>query len=286
MHSSVPERIRPAAAAMASACLLALLATFVPMLPPTAVRAANNLHDGTVSPGSGTTATTFVFSVVHSSAPQENTPESVTLSVANLSLPMLLVGGEPKTGLTYQTSTELPAGAWTATFTAEVPEGGNPEAETLAAPIVVTAAPTPQPTASPPPPQTPSPTPRATARPTPIPTPLPPGVTPRSTPRPTPLQPGVVPGPASASPAPTTRAPSGAPAASLDSSPSASPSPETGEPSIDASSSLSPSAEVDDLSGSGGGVGRLGWVVLGGMTSVAGAFVLVRQWLVRRRLAR
>ena len=283
MHSSVPERIRPAAAAMASACVLALIATLVPMLPPTAVTAANNLHDGTVSPGSGTTSTTFLFSVVHSSAPQENTPESVTLGVADLSLPMLLVSGDdPKTGLTYQTSTELPAGTWTATFTAVVP-GGNPAPYELAQRIIVTA-PTPPPTPSPTPPPPPPPTPSATSRPTPIPTPLPPGVTPRPTPLPTPLPPGVTPGPATPSPSPT-RARSDAPAASgsPDSSPPASPEAETEDPSLDASSSPTASAREAELSGSRGGIGRLGWVVLGGMTSVAGAFVLVRQWLARRR---
>ena len=271
---------------MASACLVALIATLVPVLPPTVVRAANNLHDGAVSPGSGTTTTTFVFSVIHSSAPQEHTPESVTLSVANLSLPMLLVGGEPKTGLRYQTSTELPAGTWTATFTAAVPDGGDPAPETLAQPIVVSPAPTPQPTPGPTPPQTPSPTPSATTRPTPIPTPLPPGVTPRPPPQPTPRPPGVTPGPATPSPSPTL-APSAAPAASDSpgSSPPASSNAESEEPSIGASSSPAASAGEEDLTGSRGGIGRWGWVVLGGMTSVAGASVLVRQWLVRRRSA-
>jgi hypothetical protein len=251
------------------------------VLPPTAVRAVNNLHNGAVSPASGDTGMTFVFSVVHSSAPEEVTPESVTVSVAGLSLPMGLVGGEAKTGLTYQTSTELPAGTWTATFTAEVPEGDNPTPHELAQPIVVTA-PTPQPTPSPtPPPQTPPPPPSAPSRSTPIPTPLPPGVTPRPLPQPTP--PGVTPGPATPSPNPTAPASPGAPAAlsSPESSLRAAPAAET----EDASSSPAASAEVDDLSGSTGGIGPLGWVVLGGMTSVAGAFVLVRQWLLRRRLS-
>jgi hypothetical protein len=30
-------------------------------------------------------------------------------------------------------------------------------------------------------------------------------------------------------------------------------------------------------------MGRLGWIVLGGMTPVAGAFVLGRQWWIKRR---
>src|SRR5918994_289295 len=88
---------------------------------------------------------------MHSSVPQVTPPDSVPVSAAGLSLPMLLVGGEPKTGLTYHTSTELPAGTWTATFTAEVPEGENPAPYELAQPIVVTTPPTP-------PPPTPGPT--------------------------------------------------------------------------------------------------------------------------------
>jgi hypothetical protein len=286
MHSSVPERIRPVAGAMASACLIALIATLAPMLPPSAVRAANNLHDGTVAPGSGTTATTFLFSVIHSSAPQVITPDSVTVSVAGLSLPMLLVGGEPKTGLTYQTSTELPAGTWTATFTAEVPEGENPAPYELAQPIVVTTPPTPPPpTPGPTPPRTPPPTPSATSRPTPMPTPLPPGVTPGPLPQPTPPPPGSAPGQTTTpSPVPTAPAASGAPAASA--SPLASaPAEAAEEPSIGASSSPTASAREAELSGSGGGIGQVGWVVLGGATAVAGASVIVRQWLLRRRLA-
>jgi hypothetical protein len=31
------------------------------------------------------------------------------------------------------------------------------------------------------------------------------------------------------------------------------------------------------------GFGRTGWIVLGGMTAVAGAAVLARQWMRRRR---
>jgi hypothetical protein len=74
MHSSVPERIRPAAAALSAAWLLALVATLVPVLPPAPVRAANDLHSAAVSPNGGTTSTLFVFTVVHASAPQGFTP--------------------------------------------------------------------------------------------------------------------------------------------------------------------------------------------------------------------
>jgi hypothetical protein len=48
------------------------------------------------------------------------------------------------------------------------------------------------------------------------------------------------------------------------------------------SGSPQPDDADDDPSGTGGGIGRLGWIMLGGMTSAAGAFVLVRQWRARR----
>jgi len=70
--------------------------------------------------------------------------------------------------------------------------------------------------------------------------------------------------------------PSGGPASSMD--------PEASNGSVGPSASESALPEDDDDGSSGGGgVGRLGWIVLGGMTSAAGAFVLVRQWRARPR---
>jgi hypothetical protein len=285
MHSSVPERIRPALAALSVACLFALLGTFVPTLPPTSVRAANDLDGGSVSPPSGMTSTLFVFTVVHTSAPQGFTPSSVAVDVAGLNIPMTAVGGEdPISGITYRSSPRtLPAGSWTATIHAQV-QGGIPDAEVIG-PIQVTQGPTPVPTATPAP--TPTPIPTATPAPTPTPTPLPPGVTPRPTPRPTPLPPGVTPRPATPMPQESEAAVSvsAGPSDSGDPHPS-----ETAEAEQSASPGASGSADptpaasgAPDVGSERGGFGQVGWIVLGGMTSVAGAAVLGRQWRMRRR---
>jgi hypothetical protein len=40
---------------------------------------------------------------------------------------------------------------------------------------------------------------------------------------------------------------------------------------------------VEGTGGTQGGLGRLGWIMIGGATSATGAVVLVRQWAARRR---
>jgi hypothetical protein len=285
MHSSVPVRIRPAIPATATAAVLALISVVVPILPPTSVSATGTLANESVSPGSGTTSMTFVFSVEYASSP-DHEPTDIWVDVGGTVIPLQFSGvGTPEDG-TYQESSQLPPGTHTVTFHATGP-GQDPALD--AGTVTVTAGPTPPPTPVPTPGPTPPPTPVPTAHPQPTPTatPLPPGVTPRPTPRPTPLPPGVTPNPATPTPEgspdetdPESPAASG-PSASADGSARPSDAVSSGSP---AAATGSPAASADpNQAGQSGGMGRLGWIVLGGMTSVAGAFVLGRQWWIKRR---
>lgn len=270
-----------------------MLATAMIVLsrPMPVARAATQLLNATVSPASGTTATTFVISVDYVSEPEARPAGSVTVEIVGLGgapLPMALVSGGTDTNGTWRTSTMLPAGSWDLIFEAN-PQGQDPPP--LAGPtVIVTAAPTPTPGPTPPPTPVPTPAPTATPRPTPTSTPLPPGVTPRPTPRPTPLPPGVTPAPATPTAEPAEPGPSVAAGSDPPGSGEPSGRPAQSAPAASAGASLVPAGsgspqpeDADDESnGSAGGVGRLGWIVVGGMTSAAGAFVLVRQWRARR----
>jgi hypothetical protein len=287
MHSSVPERIRPAIPVPAIAVVLALIATLVPIASPTTVTATGSLANGSVSPGSGTTSTVFTFSIEYSSSPNHE-PADIWVDVGGTVIPLQFSGvGTPEDG-TYQESSTLPAGTHAVTFSA-TGLGQDPTLDvgTVTVTPGPTPPPTPLPTPGPTPPPTPLPTPGPTPPPTPVPTPPPPGVTPRPTPRATPLPPGATPTPATASPEASSAetedepADSSGPSASADASAQSSESP-SGSSTPEATGSPGASAEPDDV-GESAGMGRLGLIVLGGMTSVAGAFVLARQWWIKRR---
>jgi hypothetical protein len=279
-HDERPSRVPRLAAGIAAAGL-ALLAW-------SPVSAATLLQNPSATPASGTTDTTFVLSVDYVSDPEARPALSASVEVVGLGgspLPMALVAGDDTNG-TWQTSTMLPAGTWDLIFRADA-SGSDPDpAVGLVITVIDAATPTPSP--SPSPGQgTPAPTsqptaspsatatasPHATAPPTPVPTPLPPGVTP--TPRPA---------APSASPPATSPEPSESNAASASARPSdrpsgsERPSSATSRPTF----SLTPSASADEDASDGSGWGRAGWIVLGGLTSAAGAAVLARQWLVRR----
>ncbi len=280
MHSSVPERIRPALAALWAACLALAVA-----LCPSVTLAAGTLTGGDVSPNGGSTATEFLFSVDYSTS---NDVADIWVEVGATRVDLVHVdeSGTYPSG-TYQQASSIGAGTHAVTFFADV---NGPGVETFAvADLVVAAGPTPTPGPTPPPTPTPSPTPLPTATPvpTPTPTPLPPGVTPRPTPRPTPLPPGVTPRPATPMPEESEAAVS----VSAEPSDSGDPHPSetaAGEQSASAYASASaaptpPPSGSPDVGSERGGFGQVGWIVLGGMTSVAGAAVLGRQWWMRRR---
>jgi hypothetical protein len=139
-------------------CLYLLLAGVTVAAPP------NELLSGNVSPNSGTTKTTFAFSV-HYQSGQGNKPSSVTAVAGNVVVPLHLISGTRADGR-YRGTARLPAGRWQVTFHATA-RGNDP---ILDGPTVrvtgfgtpsATPRPTPRPTVAPPPsaaPQTTAPT--------------------------------------------------------------------------------------------------------------------------------
>ena len=202
-----PAGDEPPSVRRATLVCLTLLVTMLPAAPMVAAAAANQLTSPSVSPLSGTTATSFAFSV-HYLSRAGTAPASVTAYVAGLTLPLTLVSGSPADG-TYRASSNLPVGTWAVAFEAIVAQGNDPTA--IAGPVQVTppppptppptVPPTPKPTPPPPPPPTPPP---ATPPPaTPVPTP--PAATPTPSPSATP------PGSGSATPSPTATPEGGSP---------------------------------------------------------------------------
>ena len=247
--------------------------------------AATVLQNPSATPASGTTETTFLLSVDYVSEPEARPALSASVEVVGLGgspLPMSLVAGDDTNG-TWQTSTMLPAGTWDLIFRADA-SGSDPD-PAIGLVVTVVEAPTPTPAPSSSPGQgTPSPssTPAATASPSPP--------TPPPTPAPTPLPPGEPATPTPTAPPASTAGPSPSgpaspPSASAAGEPSARPSgsetasPATRAPAASPSQSASTGADGSD----GSGWGQAGWVVLGGVTSAAGAAVLLRQWLASRR---
>jgi len=141
--------------------LLAVTLLLTLAVPAPAQAARNTLSNPTASPLSGTTSTTFTFTVHY-----EGAAASVTATIAGRTLPMGVVAGTSSNG-TFAVSTTLPVGSWPVTFVATA--RGNP-ADLVGPTVTVMSTATPRPTtgATPPP---------ATAPPTPPPTPQPPPIT-------------------------------------------------------------------------------------------------------------
>jgi hypothetical protein len=104
--------------------LLAMLAALV--MAPSSVFAAspNELRAADVSPVIGLSTHPFAFSIQYHSA-ADNPAQSVSVSVAGISMPLLLVSGTAIDG-TWQATGPLPTGTWTVTFTAQVANGEQP----------------------------------------------------------------------------------------------------------------------------------------------------------------
>lgn len=168
-----------------------LLAVACAVLLPTAmpVQAAScngashemSLSRGTANPGSGSTSTTIVFSVLYT----DNAgcvPSSITVTIAGVGTFALAPGATSTAGVTYRRAMTLPAGRHSYAFSATSGSGpGEVTAQlsTVAPAVVTISAPTPQPTPVP----TARPTPRPTAAPT---VPPPPSTPPPATPTPSP----------------------------------------------------------------------------------------------------
>ena len=134
----------------------------------TAAAGPTRLMPGSVSPTSGTTSTTFVFSVDYSGNETDNETASTVRAVASngsttRTVSLVRTGGTALNG-TWSGSSTLPAGTWSVTFSATSSLSTNP---TRAGPTVIVTAPTPPPTPAPTP--RPPPRPTATPRPTSVP---------------------------------------------------------------------------------------------------------------------
>lgn len=178
----------------------AFLATLVLLNAAVAVLGAqpNQLLNGNVQPGNGTTSTSFVFTVRYRST-NENEPTSVRAVAGSVVIPLSLLDGQPYDGR-YRGSARLPVGIWAVVFQATA-QGNDP---ILAGPTVI-VTPAPPPTASPQP--TARPTARPTAPPTSAPT-APPTGAPTPPPQTPPLAPQTT---APTTPDPATAGPTGRP---------------------------------------------------------------------------
>ena len=251
----------------------ALLAMCCLMLSPALAAAAapNQLHTGSVTPGSGTTQTTFTFSVAYSSE-KGFAATSVVALVAGRSIQLQLVSGSASAG-TFRGSAVFAAGRWPVTFKAQATQGPAPS---LAGPtIVVSAPPAPKPvpvaTPAPQPPVPAQTAPGAAAPGAAAPgTPGPPSEAPD--PIPSPSEPDRSPG---SSPMPTVSPrpdPSGAGSESL-----ASPGPSTTLPTESGTPGFAGGLSAPDTSD--GPVGTLAWLITIGAGAAA---VLLLIWWRRR----
>jgi hypothetical protein len=146
MNRAQPPRvIRGLRVVLLAACCLAVLAS--------PVMSASGLQKGSVTPRSGTTATTFTFRVEAAAGkPPSSVTARLTRAGGGTRTVALSHAGKTWTGSSRVTTT----GTWTVTFVA------TPTGTTTGGTITVSPAPTPRPTpvATPPPPAA---TPRATA---------------------------------------------------------------------------------------------------------------------------
>jgi hypothetical protein len=250
---------------------------------PMPVWAASDLSNGSVSPGSGTTATAFSFSVEYHSSPPVQNAQSVWAEAAGVTVPLTLVAGGNTHAGTWEGSSLLPVGSWQVTFHVTISASEQPAP--IDGPIVTVTLPPPTPTPSP------TPTPRPTAAPTPTP---PPGATaaPRAPPPPGNTPDPAVPGPQSTPPGddddPT--APSGSSASPrgtgevLSGTPPPKATPEENDAPAESPDATDPADDAADEDPPGPRIPLLApLLVVGGAISVAGAGVLGRQWMVTHR---
>ena len=265
--------VRPRATDVLRVLAAALLALSLASAPAPA-RAVSVLTDGSVTPASGTTATTFTFSVHYTSDDSPTRPaQAVWAQVGGVTVTLAKVSGSAHDG-TWQGSATLPAGTRQVTFHAST--SADPQPEPLAGPMITVTAPPPTPT--------PSPSPRPTAAPTPRPPTPPPPINPPPAPVPVP-QP---------TPAPTDdddprQTQRSSPSPTPDASGSALAGPSFSSPARtadgdDASGSPQPvDAAADDDADTPPGSRFASLLMIGGSMSLIGAAVLGRQWFVAHR---
>jgi hypothetical protein len=136
-----------AAAALLVAALLAV--------PAGTLAASTQLSDPSVSPTSGTTATTFTFGITYTNHEGSGAPNEVSLVIDGVKHAMVAGGTDWKSGVRFTYSTKLPAGSHTIVFHSV--GRGRFTSDLSASSVAVGPAPTPRPT--------PVPTPRPTSPP-------------------------------------------------------------------------------------------------------------------------
>ena len=119
---------------------------------PMPARAASVLSNGSVSPGSGTTATAFSFSVDYNSSNPPRNAQSVWAEAGGVTVPLALVAGGNTHDGTWRASSSLPVGSWQVTFHATT--SADPQPVPIDGPIVTVTLPPPTPTPAPTPPPT------------------------------------------------------------------------------------------------------------------------------------
>lgn len=107
--------------------ILAIAIVAALLWAPSAVSAAppNQLTGASVTPHSGTTATTFVFSTRYVSS-GDNPATGVVASVAGRTVKLSLASGS-KTDGTWTGSAKLPSGTWSVAFAAQADRGPRPK---------------------------------------------------------------------------------------------------------------------------------------------------------------
>jgi len=173
------RRERHGTVRLTGAVAAAMLFVLAIGLPAMAAQGPTRLLDPNVSPGSGTTASTFTVSVLYRS--QNDSPADFVKAKIGATTYTLSRTTAPdwKKGVRFSWSGKLPAGTHTVTF---LSRSKDKFAAALAGGSIVVTVPPPKPTPEP----TPKPAPRATAEPTPIPRPVGQGIIPRATPEATP----------------------------------------------------------------------------------------------------
>ena len=262
---------RAAALRVFAAALLVLCLTSA----PTPARAASVLSDGSVTPVSGTTATTFTFSVHYTSTDSPTRPaQAVWAQVGGVTVALAKVSGSAHDG-TWQGTATLPAGTRQVTFHATT--SSDPQPEPLPGPMITVTEPPPTPT--------PSPTPRPTAAPTPRPPAPPPPTNPPPAPLPVP-QPTPAPtdGDDSRRTQPSNPSPTSSASGTVPAGPSFLTPTRTPDGDGDPSGSLGPiDAVADDEADTPPGSRFASLLMIGGSMSLIGAAVLGRQWFVAHR---
>jgi hypothetical protein len=285
------------ASRLARALMLASAAALLG-IPAPAAAAPPALIDGTVTPGSGTTATVFTFDVRYSSDTGFEAVR-VWVEVAGSQVELALLTGDPEDGA-WQGGSTLPVGDWPVTFRADASHGSEP---ILAGPTISVVAPDPPPPPATPAP-TPVPTPVATATPGPMPAPT---ATPGAPPAPPPTGgPDPAPAPTVGGRVPAAPAPGASTAAgtgSTSSVPEASAGPgssagapapvQSGSPTATEVAALRDGA-IDTFAEAregtlaatspavGSGLGAVPWVLLGTAMAMIGAGILGLQVRARR----